>query len=278
MIQDIYPHKLDISYRPGWEAEDGSLIVRFRGRCFMCRKDEDGSVALPEKRAFADLSSDLVYLFELDGKSVFLDTKEGGPCAGGYAYEDISAFRTGKSGELMLVAVTAYHLFVWYKDNAFCGRCGGKTVHDKKERMLRCPACGNTVYPRIMPSVIAGVVRDDSLLLTRYNREGATLSALVAGICEIGESAEDTVRREVMEETGLKVKSIRYYASQPWGVTAGGLLLGYFCEADGNGDITVDGDEIAEAAWVKREDFNPGLTPGLLAFSASQSSLCGPKS
>ena len=254
MIQDIYPHSFDISYRADRIPEADSLLIRLEGRSFLCRKDPAGSVVLPKVSECSVSEKDLIYLFALDGKSVFLSMGEEALRAEGHTYEDISVFRNAQPRETMLAAVTAYHLYMWYRDNAYCGHCGEKMIHDDKERMQRCPACGNTVYPRIMPSVIVGVIKEDSILLTRYNREGASLSALVAGFCEIGETAEDTVRREVMEETGIKVKNIRYYASQPWGITAGGLLLGFYCDADGDGEIRADGEEIAEAVWVKRED------------------------
>ncbi len=103
-----------------------------------------------------------------------------------------------------------------------------------------------------MPAVIVGVINGDFLLITKY-RNGNGTSALVAGFTEIGETLEETVEREVMEETGLKVKNIRYYKSQPWGV-ANDILAGYFCEVEGNTEIHLEEDELSYAEWVKRED------------------------
>ncbi len=123
---------------------------------------------------------------------------------------------------------------------------------DDKERALRCPDCGNIIYPRINPAVIVGVIKDDELLLTKY-RTGFAHNALVAGFAEIGETLEETVAREVMEETGVSVKNIRYYKSQPWGM-AEDLLVGFYCEADGDSEIRMDENELKYAAWVKRED------------------------
>lgn len=85
-------------------------------------------------------------------------------------------------------------------------------VPDHKERMVHCEHCGNTVYPKICPGVIVAVTDGDRLLLTKYaNRPGSVNYALVAGFTEIGETLEETVQREVMEEVGIKVKNIRYY-------------------------------------------------------------------
>lgn len=92
--------------------------------------------------------------------------------------------------------------------------------------MLRCPKCGNLIYPKIAPAVIVAVTRGDQILMTRYQGRDYKGYALIAGFTEIGETAEDTVRREVMEEVGLQVKDLRYYGSQPWGADAN-LLLGF---------------------------------------------------
>ena len=127
-----------------------------------------------------------------------------------------------------------------------------KLTFDDKERALNCCKCGNKIYPRINPAVIVGVVNGDKILITRYKR-GYAHNALVAGFTEIGETLEQTVEREVMEETGIKVKNIRYYKSQPWGM-AQDILIGFFCDADGECDIHMDKNELKYAEWVSRED------------------------
>ena len=116
-----------------------------------------------------------------------------------------------------------------------------------------CPSCGRIIYPRIQPAVIVGVTNGDSLLCTKYNRPGASFYALVAGFTEIGETAEETVMREVMEEAGLRVKNIRYYKSQPWGI-ADDLLMGFYCDVDGDDTIRMDRTELKEALWVPRKE------------------------
>ena len=116
---------------------------------------------------------------------------------------------------------------------------------------MKC-TCGYTAYPRIMPAVIVGVKNGDSLLLTKYRR-GFAHNALIAGFTEIGETAEETVAREVMEEAGIRVKNITYYKSQPWGI-ANDLLLGFYCDVEGDPTITMDENELKYAAWVNREE------------------------
>ena len=115
-----------------------------------------------------------------------------------------------------------------------------------------CPACGNRVYPRINPAVIVGVIDGDRLLITRY-KSGFRHNALIAGFTEIGETAEQTAAREVREEVGLRVKNLRYYQSQPWGI-ASDLLMGFFCEVDGDPTIRRDDSELGYAEWVRREE------------------------
>mgnify|MGYP002327687581 FL=1 len=117
-----------------------------------------------------------------------------------------------------------------------------------------CDSCKNHFYPRIMPAVIVGVIQKekDQILLTKY-KTGISYYALVAGFTEIGETLEETVAREVLEETGLHVKNIRYYKSQPWGI-ANDILAGFFCEAEGDATIRMDASELKLAQWVNRKD------------------------
>ena len=95
-------------------------------------------------------------------------------------------------------------------------------------------------------------------MLTKY-RTGFKYNALIAGFTEIGETVEETVKREVMEEAGIKVNNIRYYKSQPWG-SANDILLGFFCNVKGNDEISMDTNELKYADWVQRDEII--LQPG----------------
>ena len=151
--------------------------------------------------------------------------------------------------------MTAWHLYNWYEGHRFCGKCGKPLHHHETLRALAC-SCGNLTFPVIAPAVIVAVTHDDKILVTRYAGREFKGMALVAGFCEIGERAEDTVRREVMEEAGLQVKNIRYFDSQPWGY-ASNLLLGYFCELDGSDEICFDHEELSSAVWISRDELEP---------------------
>ena len=118
---------------------------------------------------------------------------------------------------------------------------------------MKCKDCGRVIYPRINPAVIVGVTNGDEILMTKYRGRDIPYFALVAGFTEIGETLEQTVAREVMEEAGLRVKNIRYYKSQPWAIVDD-LLAGFYCDVDGATEIHMDATELKEAVWVRRED------------------------
>ena len=118
---------------------------------------------------------------------------------------------------------------------------------------MRCPECGNMIFPKIAPAAIIALTHGDKLVLARSTNGNVTRYGLLAGFIEIGETAEQAVAREVMEEVGLKVKNIRYYKSQPWGIV-GNLSVGYFCDLDGDDEtITLDEHELAGAEWFPRD-------------------------
>ena len=100
--------------------------------------------------------------------------------------------------------------------------------------------------------MIVGVINGSRILITKY-KSGFRHNALVADFMEIGETVEETVRREVMEETGLRVKNIQYYESQPWGI-ASDILMGFYCDVDGSTEIHRDDRELGYAEWVERKD------------------------
>ena len=253
MIQDIQPHALRIEYVPDPPVTADGLLFLFGEGGVLCRIEE-GSVRLPRVDSFPEAARGARYLFALDGAPCFLGRMPEGFAPEGWSFTPIRELRRVAEGprEAIFAAWTAAQLHGWYRDNRYCGRCGGETVHAPDERALVCPRCNRRVYPRINPAVIVGVINGDRLLITKYAR-GYGGSALVAGFTEIGETFEETAAREVKEETGLNVRNIRYYKSQPWGPAAD-ILAGYYCEVDGDDTITVDRSELRTALWVKRED------------------------
>ena len=266
MIQDIYPHRFNNHFDPEAKARPDDLAMPWNGKAFLAAADfEKESLRYPAVDSLVSAGPEqLVYLFTIDGTGYYLlhCEAEAKPedvlkDPAGFSFCTLQDLRRSRLEPRLNVfaAFTGYHLADWYDANRYCGWCGAKTEYDRAERAMRCPACGKVEYPRINPAVIVGVTKGDCLLITRY-RIGYGGGALVAGFTEIGETLEETVAREVMEEVGLKVKNITYYRSQPWGIAAD-ILTGFFCEADGEGTIRLDENELKYAEWVKREDIEP---------------------
>jgi NAD+ diphosphatase len=124
----------------------------------------------------------------------------------------------------------------------------------KQEGFLRklCPKCGLLSFPRLSPAIIVAVVHGSKILLARANHFADGFYSVLAGFVEPGETLEECVRREVQEEVGLQVKNIRYFGSQPWPFPHS-LMIGFTAEFAG-GHITIDGAEIADAAWFSPAD------------------------
>ena len=154
--------------------------------------------------------------------------------------------------DLYHIAVKAVLVNDWYISHQFCGRCGTKTQIDEKDMMLICPKCGQNHYPRIAPAIIVAIRKGDELLMAKHSYHETIRYALIAGFVEPGESIEEAVKREVLEEVGLKIKNLRYKRSQSWPFP-NSLMLAFTAEYE-SGDITVDGDEILKAKWFKKEE------------------------
>jgi len=253
MIQDIYPHRLRNEFIPARPVDPEGLLFRFDGDSVLCAIEGD-RVALPRVKDFSS-DSERRYLFALDDTPCYLDMEGKGRSAEGLEWLPVRMLRRRAQGprEVIFAAWTAFQLYNWYRDNRYCGRCGGVTAPAPDERAVMCPACSRRIYPRIIPAVIVGVTNGDEILMTKYRGRDIPYYALVAGFTEIGETLEQTVAREVMEEAGLRVKNIRYYKSQPWAIVDD-LLAGFYCDVEGPTEIHMDANELKEAVWVRREN------------------------
>ena len=266
MIQDIAPLHLFNEWKKDARPKAGSAVMHFSGHDILCTID-DNQLKFPQRRQFPEGDEAFTYLFSLDGREYYLLAGDSRRELPGFSYRDIVLFRTEKPKELAFAAVSAWHLYCWYRDSQYCGRCGTRAVHDPNERMMHCPKCGNMIFPRVMPSVIVAVTNGDKVVLTQYNRPGAQRTALVAGFVEFGETVEQTVHREVREELGLEVTDLHYYKSQPWGISGGGVMMGYWCRVDGDDTITLDRFELADAAWVSRAELQETYTDAGIALT-----------
>ncbi len=165
--------------------------------------------------------------------------------------------------QLFALAGRASQILDWERDHQFCGRCGNPMVADSEERAMRCQPCGTINYPRIAPCVIVLVHRGEELLLARNVNFPRPMYSTLAGFIEPGETAEETLVREVREEVGVDVGNLRYFQSQSWPFP-NQLMLGFFAEYAG-GEIVCDPREIADARWFHYTDLP--MTPPVSSVS-----------
>ena len=250
MIQDIRPHIYNNKYMSRTpEATD--FILVYAGRNVLVKEGKE--IVFP---VFKELTKEtkLTYLFTIDETGFYLADSS---IADGFAdccWKDIQTYRNATPKHLGFALITGWQLYRWYDTRKFCGRCGSFMKKDEKERMVKCPKCGHMEFPKICPAVIVGVTHGNKILMSKYAGREYTKYALLAGFTEVGETLEETVKREVMEEVGLKVKNIQYYKSQPWSMSDT-LLMGFFCELDGEDEeVFLDKEELALAEWFERED------------------------
>lgn len=273
MIQDISPKKYDCAFRtdrvPGCFSY---LLVYDKNSILLGTGIETGDRFIPQfsdltasKADFKKAADAATYLFSIDDDLFFLVSSASLPNGGltaGFSFEPLTLLREFKPKHLGFAGITGAQIARFYRSNRFCGRCGHPMVHSHTERAMVCTECGMTVYPKISPAVIVAVEDGDRIVLTLYrNRPGAYRQrALVAGFVEVGETPEDTVRREVLEETGLHVKNIRPYKMQPWSFSDT-LMMGYLADLDGSDKICFQEDELDDASWFLRSEI-PDIATG----------------
>ncbi len=148
--------------------------------------------------------------------------------------------------DLYLKAGKCEELLYWDSNTRYCGVCGAPmAMHTAISK--RCTKCGKEVWPQLSTAIIVLVHRGDEVLLVHAKNFKGNFYGLVAGFVETGETLEDAVHREVMEETGLEITNLRYFGSQPWPYPCG-LMVGF--EADYvSGDIKLQQSELASGAW-----------------------------
>lgn len=253
MIQDIQPKHLYNQYNP--VPPDGDCwALYYEDHRTLVKKTPSG-IRFPKFRELEKLNEeiyrDYIYLFSVDHERYYLIQDINREPLSDFTMENTEIFRAAAPRYHAFAGITGYQLYNWYKNHKYCGRCGKMMVRDEKERMLRCDSCHNMEYPKICPAVIIGVTDGNRILLSKYAGRTYKKYALLAGFTEIGETVEETVAREVMEEVGLKVSNIRYYKSQPWAFSDT-LLMGFYCDLDGSDKITPDREELSMAAWFER--------------------------
>jgi len=233
---------------PKWLDEllnspDATLMPFWRDQCLVSG-DPPVPVTLPAARA-----DGVVFLgLDADGHGVL---------AGADRAVDVRVIVGTLSPAEAATAGYGRGLLHWHRNQRFCGACGAATesAWGGHQRVCGNKACGRLHFPKIEPAVIMTVQTEREptrILLARHRGSSAGRYSALAGFVEVGESLEDAVRREVAEETGVRVGEVSYVASQAWPFPSG-LMVGFRATAITE-DITVDGEELLEARWFTRPE------------------------
>jgi NAD+ diphosphatase len=203
--------------------------------------------ATPEPLGLAPLRR--LYLGQLGGAHCFAaETAADAAPPAGFEWHGLRALFTVLDDAQFALAGRALQLLEWDRTNRFCGNCGTPTAPRTSERARECPACGLVAYPRLAPAVMALVRRlPDEILLARSARFPPGMYSAMAGFVEPGETLEQCLAREVLEEVGVRVRNLRYFASQPWPFPHS-LMIAFVADWEA-GEITADPQEIEAAAW-----------------------------
>jgi len=173
--------------------------------------------------------------------------------------------KNGTNSTLGGLAARAYGFLQLRQTYIYCPSCGERLIDDSIETAKRCPKCSKLLFPRIEPAIIVLVKKKKEFLLVKNKRSKAGLWGCVAGFVEHGESAEQCVEREIMEETGLTVKNIKYAGSQPWPFPDQ-LMLAFTAEYK-SGEIKIQEEELSDAKWFDKKNLPEIYGPGSVAYN-----------
>lgn len=232
-------------------------------------EEDDNKYVVPSREYFEDMEMDLkdaICIGENDGITYFCKRLEE---IDSYAEAiEFKEFRNAISEKEYSILSRALTLLFFIEENNRCGRCGGYMVYKKEDHDIAmvCSECNHAVWPKVSPAVIVAVTKEDKILLghNRFFADG--VYSLISGFMEMGESFEDTVKREVFEETGIKVSNIRYACSQMWPFP-NSYMIGFTADYL-DGEIKVDEDEIMDAKWFAKDEI-----PEVYAEDASIASV-----
>jgi len=258
---------LNMSDKPDPEINDkDALIFAFKEQLILVREDNKG-YSIPKSSEFARTGLtgiSKLYLGILDTIPCYsVDLDPGAEVPDGFSLIGLRDLFDYVDVDLFTAAGHAFQIVHWDKMHQFCGKCGTPAEHASSERAKICPECDAVYYPKISPAVIVAVKKGDKLLLARNKKRKLGFFSVLAGFVEPGETLEECVSREVREETGIELKNIKYFASQPWPFP-NALMIGFTADY-ASGEIRADNEEIAEAAWFTKDNLPP--IPGRISIA-----------
>lgn len=252
---------------PVWNSRN--LIADSETRGSRSRRGSPRSAAMP-RAALLQLSqipaerqnsSDLIFLGRFNGSSFFAyEIESADPPASpeGTRFEDLRVIASLLPVDEAGVLGYARAMVTWRRRHRYCGTCGAKTMPTKGGHVLVCThaACGHEQFPRIDPAIIVLVSDEERALLGRQAAWPVGRYSTIAGFVEPGESLEDAVAREVLEETGVRVDKIEYHSSQPWPFPSS-LMLGFTAHALTR-EVHLNDQELEDARWFSRAELAAG--------------------
>jgi len=227
-----------------YQAE--KLIVKVKG-------DSVSIPCKPDLQQFNNAPTHEQYIGSLDGRACFAaELPEDVAIPDGWEAKGLRELFSSLEEEFIWISGLANQLVDWNRSHQFCGRCATPNVDKDDERAKICPQCGLINYPRLSPAVIVAVRKGNQLLLAQNQRFRSGYYSVLAGFVEPGETLEDCVKREILEEVNIKVKNIRYFGSQPWPFP-NSLMVGFTAEYAG-GEIKANAAEIVDAHWFSADN------------------------
>jgi len=236
-----------------WLLIKGNKILMFKDKL---------QFTLPEIELY-NLSNKLLrsrYLDRVEGRSCYVaELTSDTDAPEGMSFYDLRPLLGQIPDELFFLAGKAYQILHWDRTHKFCSQCGVQMENMMDEMAKLCPSCGFVNYPRISPAIIVAITKGHEILLANGSRFPTNFYSVLAGFVEPGETFEECVQREVVEEVGLKVKNIQYFGSQPWPFPDS-LMVGFTAEYE-SGNINIDRKEILAAEWFTADQLP--LVPGI---------------
>lgn len=240
-------------------AAETRFVPVWQGKCLAA--GEPPHIALLEHRkvdAFVS-PTESIFLGLFEGRPAFAFEmqSENAPFGDAGEFHDLRYLGTIlPAAEANLVA-HAIALVNWHHKQLFCGACGAPAVADPGGNTRSCSACGQQYFPRVDPAIIVLIADGDRALLGRQASWPEGRYSTIAGFVEPGESLEDAVRREVLEETDISVDNVRYHSSQPWPFPSS-LMLGFTADATSS-EIRLNDGELEDAQWFTRKECRSGF-------------------